>query len=173
MNAVRQSLAFLLFNYNSKVWVSLQVIKKYRCTKHNFLISIDVPSEIYLGEPFTLSYTIYNPTEHITEYTASIELSEAFVFSGYKQVKGSVLPLSRKMYHYTCYPLLAGKVKLPKLKVVASQQHHGEKEIPVEMVGTGTTFTLNNDLQPRQASPSDNIQQPILAFVHAKRKFWF
>ncbi|KAG0750066.1 hypothetical protein G6F16_001788 [Rhizopus arrhizus] len=134
-------------------------------------IIADVPSEIYLGEPFTLSYTIYNPTEHITEYTASIELSEAFVFSGYKQVKGSVLPLSRKMYHYTCYPLLAGKVKLPKLKVVASQQHHGEKEIPVEMVGTGTTFTLNNDLQPRQASPSDNIQQPILAFVHAKRKF--
>lgn len=129
---------------------------------------IDVPSEIYLGEPFTLSYTIYNPTEHLIEYTGSIEISDAFIFSGYKQIKSMVLPLSRKVYYYTCYPIQAGKVKLPKLKVTSASG--GEKDVPVEMVGTGPMFTLNNDLQSRQSSPADSTQH-ILTFVHPKRKF--
>lgn len=124
-----------------------------------------------MGEPFTLSYTVYNPTEYLAEYTASIELSEAFVFSGYKQLKGRVLPLSRIAYQYTCYPLLAGKVKLPRLKVMASQQQSGEKEVPVEIVGSGVSIALDNDLQPRQSNISESNSQPILAFVNAKRKF--
>jgi hypothetical protein len=108
----------------------------------------------------------------LADYTASIELSEAFVFSGYKQFKGRVLPLSRVAYQYTCHPLLAGKVKLPRLKVMASQQQSGEREVPVEIAGTGVSITLDNDLQPRQGgSPSDSGPQPILAFVNAKRKF--
>lgn len=125
---------------------------------------------MYLGEPFTLSFTIYNPTEYLAEYTASVELSEAFVFSGYKQLKGRVLPLSRIAYQYTCYPLLAGKVKLPRLKVMASQQQSAEREVPVEVVGTGVSIALDNDLQPRQSNISE-ANLPILAFVNAKRKF--
>lgn len=125
---------------------------------------------MYLGEPFTLSFTIYNPTEYLAEYTASVELSEAFVFSGYKQLKGRVLPLSRIAYQYTCYPLLSGKVKLPRLKVMASQQQSAEREVPVEVVGTGVSIALDNDLQPRQSNISE-ANLPILAFVNAKRKF--
>lgn len=135
------------------------------------VLFLDIPSEIYLNEPFTLSYTVHNPTEYLADYTASIELSEAFVFSGYKQIKGRVLPLSRANYQYTCYPLLAGKVKLPRLKVMASRQQGGEKEVPVEIAGTGISIALDNDLQPRQSSTPDSNQQPILAFVNAKRKF--
>ncbi|CAO3664089.1 unnamed protein product [Rhizopus microsporus] len=150
---------------------SLITLPSLQLQQQNLVVIADVPDEIYLGEPFTLSYIIYNPTEHIAEYTASIELSEAFVFSGYKQVKGQVLPLSRTVYDYTCYPLLSGKVKLPKLKVIAMQQQSGEKEIPVEMVGTGVTFTLGSDLQARQNNVMDPQQQQfIFAFVRAKRK---
>ncbi|RCH89161.1 vacuolar transporter chaperone, partial [Rhizopus azygosporus] len=145
---------------------SLITLPSLQLQQQNLVVIADVPDEIYLGEPFTLSYIIYNPTEHIAEYTASIELSEAFVFSGYKQVKGQVLPLSRTVYDYTCYPLLSGKVKLPKLKVIAMQQQSGEKEIPVEMVGTGVTFTLGSDLQARQNNVMDPQQQQfIFAFV--------
>lgn len=127
---------------------------------------------MYVGEPFTLSYTVYNPTEQLAEYTASVEISEAFVFSGYKQLKGRVLPLSRTVYQYTCYPLLAGKVKLPRLKVMASQQQTGEREIPVEIAGGGISIALDNKLQPRPTdSPSDAADpQPILAFVNAGRR---
>jgi hypothetical protein len=127
-----------------------------------------------LGEPFTLSYTVYNPTEQLADYTASVEISEAFVFSGYKQLKGRVLPLSRTVYQYTCYPLLAGKVKLPRLKVMASQQQTGEREVPVEIAGSGISIALDNDLQQRSTgSPSDIAvgPQPILAFVNARRQF--
>lgn len=81
------------------------------------------------------------------------------------------MPLSRATYHYTCYPLLAGKVKLPKLKVMASQQQSGEKEVPVEISGSGITLALNEELHQKQvASPSEStVPQPILAFVNAKR----
>lgn len=124
-----------------------------------------------MGEPFTLSYTVYNPTKNLADYNASVELSEAFVFSGYKQFRGRVLPLSRNTYYYTCYPLLAGKVKLPKLKVMASQQQQsGEREVPVEMSGSGITIALNEKLHQKQVgSPSDTSAQSILAFVNAKR----
>lgn len=130
---------------------------------------VDIPSEIYLGEPLTLNYTIYNPTEYLAEYNAAIELSEAFVFSGYKQLRGRVLPLSRVNYQYTCFPLLAGKVKLPRLKVMASQRQSGEKEVPVEISGSGTYVTLDNNLQARPSGAADPNSQPILAFVNAKR----
>lgn len=133
--------------------------------------AIDIPSEIYLGEPFTLAYTVYNPTEYLAEYTASIEISDAFVFSGYKQLKGRVLPLCRAVYHYTCYPLLAGKVRLPRLKVMASQQQSGEREVPVEVAGSGMSIALDNDLQQKQAgSPADVAPSALLAFVNAKRR---
>lgn len=82
-----------------------------------------------------------------------------------------MLPLSRKLYQYVCYPLIAGKVKLPRLKVMASQQQSGEKEVPVEISGSGISIALDNDLQPRQSTSSDSSLQPILAFVNAKRKF--
>lgn len=131
---------------------------------------VDIPSEIYLGEPFTLSYTVYNPTEYLAEYNASIEISEAFVFSGYKQLKGRVLPLSRAAYHYTCYPLLAGKVKLPRLKVMASQQQSGEREVPVEIAGSGISMALDNDLQQKQTGSPSYAPSAILAFVNAKRR---
>jgi hypothetical protein len=126
-----------------------------------------------LGEPFTLSYTVYNPTEQLADYTASVEISEAFVFSGYKQLKGRVLPLSRTVYQYTCYPLLAGKVKLPRLKVMASQQQTSEREVPVEIAGSGVSIAMDNELQSRPTgSPSDvSGPQSILAFVNARRQF--
>lgn len=167
------SLLFVYHQLNSKTktLLSLQVrllfLKSITQTNH----IPDIPSEIYLNEPFTLSYTVYNPTEYLADYTASIELSEAFVFSGYKMLKSRVLPLSRVSYQYTCYPLLAGKVKLPRLKVMATQQQSGEKEVPVEIAGTGISIALDNYLQPRQSSTPDLTQHHVLAFVNAKRKF--
>ncbi|KAI8996802.1 Gryzun, putative trafficking through golgi-domain-containing protein [Pilobolus umbonatus] len=129
----------------------------------------DLSNDIYQGEPFTITYTIDNPTEYLAEYSATIELSEAFVFSGYKQVKGRVLPLSRMKYQYTCYPLLVGKVKLPQIKVMALQHQGPEKEIYVEMLGTGNILALDNDLQLRQMKSSELISEPIVVFVNAKR----
>lgn len=130
--------------------------------------NLEVPDEIYVGEPFTLHYTVHNPTVHLAEYTASVELSDAFAFSGLKLVKGRVLPLSRATYHYTCYPLLAGKVKLPRLKVIAKQQGM-EKEIPVELLGSSED---EQQLQQRPEQGGGPEQwPPLMTFVNARRYY--
>ncbi|KAJ2963778.1 hypothetical protein NQZ79_g1227 [Umbelopsis isabellina] len=54
---------------------------------------------------------------HFAELQAQVEVSEAFVFSGYKQTKFRVLPFSSQKLRYHCHPILAGNVRLPKLKV--------------------------------------------------------
>ncbi|KAG0190503.1 hypothetical protein DFQ28_001976 [Apophysomyces sp. BC1034] len=141
-------------------------LPKIQFQQQGLVVIADCPAEIYVGEPFTLTFTVYNPTVHLAEYSATVELSDAFVFSGYKQLRGRVLPLSRAFYHYTCYPLLAGKVRLPRLKVIAKQQGV-EKEVPVELLGNGSISVLNNDLQAKQ----EVVEQQIVGFVNARRRF--
>ncbi|KAI7879688.1 hypothetical protein K492DRAFT_216972 [Lichtheimia hyalospora FSU 10163] len=127
--------------------------------KPSLTVLADVPDEIYVGEQFTATYTVSNPTEHLAEYTASVELSDAFVFSGLKLLKGRVLPLSQVSYNYTCYPLLAGKVRLPRLKVVARQQGV-EKEVPLEMLDERVKMGASTEQWP-----------PSLIFVNARRYY--
>ncbi|KAI8146339.1 Gryzun, putative trafficking through golgi-domain-containing protein [Fennellomyces sp. T-0311] len=130
--------------------------------RQNLSVVADAPDEIYVGEPFRLTYTVYNPTVHLAEYTASVELSDAFVFSGLKILKGRVLPLSHNSYHYTCYPLLAGKVRLPRLKVIAKQQGV-EKEVSVEML-------VADDEKLLKQGGSEQWPPP-LTFVNARRYY--
>ena len=109
-----------------------------------------------------MTYTVYNPTVHLAEYTASVELSDAFVYSGLKILKGHVLPLSHTSYDYTCYPLLAGKVRLPRLKVIAKQQGT-EKEVPVEML-------VSDDKKLLKQGGSEQWPSPF-TFVNARRYY--
>ncbi|KAI9274175.1 Gryzun, putative trafficking through golgi-domain-containing protein [Sporodiniella umbellata] len=151
------------FDKDGDYYKSVVSLPDIKLQQQSLVLVADIPSEIYLEEPFTLSYTIYNPTEQLIEYTGSIELSDAFIFSGYKQVKSTILPLSRKVYHYVCYPIISGKVRLPKLKIA------GPSEVPVEIVGAGPMLTLNADFEAKQPKPLDTAQH-ILTFVHPKRK---
>ncbi|GAB5589072.1 hypothetical protein Unana1_03972 [Umbelopsis nana] len=100
------------------------------------------PSEIYIGEALVLSYTITNPTSQFAELQAQIEVSDAFVFSGYKQTKFRVLPYSSQIFQYHCHPILAGHVRLPRLKVEASNGSSGEV--------TGTTTDAIVYVKPRR-----------------------
>ncbi|KAI9256530.1 Gryzun, putative trafficking through golgi-domain-containing protein [Phascolomyces articulosus] len=130
--------------------------------RQNLSVVADAPNDIYVGEPFRLTYTVYNPTVHLAEYTASVELSDAFVYSGLKILKGRVLPLSHTSYDYTCYPLLAGKVRLPRLKVIAKQQGV-EKEVLVEML-------VSDDEKLLKQGGSEQWPPPF-TFVNARRYY--
>ncbi|KAF7721040.1 hypothetical protein EC973_005523 [Apophysomyces ossiformis] len=141
------------------------VLPKLPFQQQHLIVNTDCSAEMYVGEPFTLTFTVYNPTVQLTEYSVAVEFSDAFVFSGYKQCRGRLFPLSRTSYHYTCYPLLAGKVQLPRLKLTARQQGT-ETEVPVEFLGTGAVAVLN---QPTQ--PNEKPQQQIVGFVNARRYF--
>lgn len=166
-------------NINIKAGMRKNQIKKevnHSSRKLIWLFCIVVPSKIYLGEPINVTYVIDNPTISIAEYSGSIELSDAFVFSGYKQIKGQILPMTSKVYNYVCYPILTGKVRLPKLKVIA--KHQGmEKEVPINMTGNGTIDVFGNDLQPKyntitqsSTTDSDSTASSIQVFVNPRKK---
>ncbi|ORX60381.1 hypothetical protein DM01DRAFT_1380727 [Hesseltinella vesiculosa] len=141
-------------------------------TPHSFGTKLlaDVPEHIYLGEPFTVTYLLDNYTMQVVEFTGAIELSEAFVFSGYKQFKGQLLPMTQGTYHFVCFPLSAGNVQLPRLKIMAKVQG-SEKEIPVQRLGDGRTVAFDNDLnaRPSVALGDPGKPSPMLVFVNAKR----
>lgn len=77
-------------------------------------------------------------------------------------LRGRILPLGRATYYYTCYPLIAGKVRLPRLKVIAKQLGV-EKEIPIEML----------DGLLKQGGGGDVTEQrpPLMVFANARRMF--
>ena len=72
--------------------------------------------------PLTLSYSVYNRTDKVQEYSLSIEPSEAFMMSGNKQLHFKILPERSYSLSYVLYPLLAGEnVALPTIKLVSTR----------------------------------------------------
>ncbi|KAI8069209.1 Gryzun, putative trafficking through golgi-domain-containing protein [Gongronella butleri] len=141
---------------------------------HGLKLLADVPEKIYMGEPITLTYLLDNHTLQVVEFSGAIELSDAFVFSGYKQFKGRLLPMTQGSYQYVCFPLSAGNVPLPRLKVLAKVQGV-EKDVAVQRLGDGNMIGFDNDLNARPSLSSAGVNQsttkdnPLLVFVNAKR----
>lgn len=72
---------------------------------------------IYHATPFTVTYTLHNTSLTAHHLSLTMDLTEGFVFSGYKQTQIRALPLSSIIMTYNCVPLVCGKVNIPKLKV--------------------------------------------------------
>ena len=89
----------------------------------------------YVGDPFTLTYHIHNPTFALAEINIQVDVTDAFVFSGYKHASFRVLPLTNHQLYYNCYPIAAGLVRLPKLKVLVKKEGV-EKDVPIEEAGS-------------------------------------
>ena len=70
-----------------------------------------------------------------------MEVNEAFVFSGYKQTFFRVLPYSEYVFRVNCFPLGAGKIRLPKAKFV--NKRDGGEEIKV--IGTGVRDLIEDE----------------------------
>lgn len=134
-----------------------------------------MPSEAYVGEPFTLTYTVNNPTLLLAELAATIELTDAFVFSGYKQMTFRVLPLSSTRFYYNCYPILTGRVKLPRLKVVVKKEGTVvgtlERELQVETVGGRAVPQGSTAPEKPTAGSDDDISGQLLVFVKPRKEY--
>ncbi|KAG9304758.1 hypothetical protein G9A89_003932 [Geosiphon pyriformis] len=101
---------------------------------------ISIPSAPVVGQLFTLIYTIMNSTNMTSEIHVYVEVHEAFVFAGYKQTLFRVLPLSTYLFKVNCFPLAAGKVRLPKVRFVIKANspgvdHSTDRELKVLMPG--------------------------------------
>lgn len=82
--------------------------------------SCRLPAYGTLRSPLQADYTFYNRTEELQDFVLTTEPSEAFMFSGTKQLHFKIFPLSSYRVHFVYYPLLSGRVPLPRLRLAAT-----------------------------------------------------
>lgn len=78
-------------------------------------VECEVPPQGVVRSPLTLAYNIANNAAHTMELALTMQVSDAFMFAGHKELRLKVLPGCSERVTYTLYPLLAGNVQLPKL----------------------------------------------------------
>ncbi|XP_072035114.1 trafficking protein particle complex subunit 11-like [Amphiura filiformis] len=78
-------------------------------------IDTNIPAFGLVRSPLPVTFTIHNRTGIVQTVEANVEPSEAFMFSGHKQVFFRILPSNSECLSYNLYPLLPGYVRLPKL----------------------------------------------------------
>uniref|UniRef100_A0A4W4FVJ2 Trafficking protein particle complex subunit 11 C-terminal domain-containing protein n=1 Tax=Electrophorus electricus TaxID=8005 RepID=A0A4W4FVJ2_ELEEL len=89
--------------------------KRFTWVQHLHLNSL--PSFGRVRESLPVWYHIENRTGMVQEVDVSVEPSDAFMFSGLKQVRMRILPGSVQEMVYNFYPLMAGYQNLPLLNV--------------------------------------------------------
>ncbi|KAA8589197.1 hypothetical protein FQN60_010542 [Etheostoma spectabile] len=77
----------------------------------------DLPSFGRVRESLSVRYHIENRTALVQEVEMAVEPSDAFMFSGLKQVRLRILPGSEQQMLYNYYPLMAGYQTLPQLNI--------------------------------------------------------
>uniref|UniRef100_A0A8C6SQV5 Trafficking protein particle complex subunit 11 n=1 Tax=Neogobius melanostomus TaxID=47308 RepID=A0A8C6SQV5_9GOBI len=80
-------------------------------------IHADLPSFGRVRESLPVRYHIENRTSLVQEVEMAVEPSDAFMFSGLKQVRLRILPGSEHQVLYNFYPLMAGYQTLPQLGI--------------------------------------------------------
>ncbi|XP_037531382.1 trafficking protein particle complex subunit 11 [Nematolebias whitei] len=80
-------------------------------------IHADLPSFGRVRESLPVRYHIENRTALVQEVEIAVEPSDAFMFSGLKQVRLLVLPGTEQHMLYNYYPLMAGYQTLPHLNI--------------------------------------------------------
>lgn len=80
-------------------------------------IYADLPSFGRVRESLPVRYHIENRTALVQEVEMAVEPSDAFMFSGLKQVRVRILPGSEQQMLYNYYPLMAGYQTLPLLSI--------------------------------------------------------
>ncbi|MED6251052.1 Trafficking protein particle complex subunit 11 [Ataeniobius toweri] len=77
----------------------------------------DLPSFGRVRESLPVRYHIDNRTAQVQEVEIAVDPSDAFMFSGLKQVHLRVLPGTEQQMLYNYYPLMAGYQTLPQLNI--------------------------------------------------------
>uniref|UniRef100_A0A667WRW1 Trafficking protein particle complex subunit 11 n=1 Tax=Myripristis murdjan TaxID=586833 RepID=A0A667WRW1_9TELE len=80
-------------------------------------IHAELPSFGRVRESLPVRYHIENRTALVQEVEMAVEPSDAFMFSGLKQVRLRILPGSEQQMLYNYYPLMAGYQTLPQLNI--------------------------------------------------------
>ncbi|XP_008572896.1 PREDICTED: trafficking protein particle complex subunit 11 [Galeopterus variegatus] len=80
-------------------------------------VNADLPSFGRVRESLPVKYHLQNKTNLVQDVEISVEPSDAFMFSGLKQIRLRVLPGTKQEMLYNFYPLMAGYQQLPSLNI--------------------------------------------------------
>ncbi|KAF8971298.1 hypothetical protein BGZ46_010312 [Entomortierella lignicola] len=90
--------------------------------KAEVFMTVDLPKQAQVNRPFTARYEVHNPTSKLQELSMTVEASDGMVYAGTMQAVIKLLPYSTHPIQMTCYPLIAGLAKLPKVKLVVNKR---------------------------------------------------
>lgn len=80
-------------------------------------VHAELPSFGRVRESLPVRYHLENRTGLVQDVEISVEPSDAFMFSGLKQVRMRILPGAEQEMMYNFYPLMAGYQLLPQLNI--------------------------------------------------------
>ncbi|OXB75240.1 UNVERIFIED_CONTAM: hypothetical protein H355_008654 [Colinus virginianus] len=80
-------------------------------------VKADLPSFGRVRESLPVRYHLQNKTNLVQDVEVSMEPSDAFMFSGLKQIRLRILPDTQQEVLYNFYPLMAGYQQLPSLHI--------------------------------------------------------
>ncbi|XP_037090816.1 LOW QUALITY PROTEIN: trafficking protein particle complex subunit 11-like [Pollicipes pollicipes] len=78
------------------------------------LVSVSLPAHGVVRTPLPVRYTVTNHSPQVFSLLLHMEASEAFMFSGNKRYQFRVVPGGSRQLVYNLYPLLSGRVTLPR-----------------------------------------------------------
>ncbi|EMP40863.1 UPF0636 protein C4orf41 like protein [Chelonia mydas] len=81
-------------------------------------VNADLPSFGRVRESLPVRYHLQNKTSLVQDVEISVEPSDAFMFSGLKQIRLRILPGTQQEMLYNFYPLMAGYQQLPSLNIL-------------------------------------------------------
>uniref|UniRef100_A0A8C3XPF8 Trafficking protein particle complex subunit 11 n=1 Tax=Chelydra serpentina TaxID=8475 RepID=A0A8C3XPF8_CHESE len=81
-------------------------------------VNADLPSFGRVRESLPVRYHLQNKTSLVQDVEISVEPSDAFMFSGLKQMRLRILPGTQQEMLYNFYPLMAGYQQLPSLNII-------------------------------------------------------
>jgi hypothetical protein len=82
-----------------------------------------IPHNLKISEAFEVVYLIQNQSSsHCEELVAVVDGNEGFVFSGYKHLGFRLLPSQVYELRYNCWPLNAGRLRIPQLRLYSTKQ---------------------------------------------------
>lgn len=80
-----------------------------------FAIQADLPAYGCVQSPLFVSYLVRNRTLQGQEVEVTVEPSDAFMYSGHKQIQFRLRPTGDHRLKFSLYPLYGGFLTLPKL----------------------------------------------------------
>ncbi|KAF6085086.1 trafficking protein particle complex 11 [Phyllostomus discolor] len=80
-------------------------------------VNADLPPFGRVRESLPVRYHLQNTTDLVQDVEISVEPSDAFMFSGLKQIRLRILPGTAQEMLYNFYPLMAGCQQLPSLHI--------------------------------------------------------